>query len=135
MICYSVFIKSGKLAIRKIFLSSLFCIVWAEGALDIFTVCPDVDLLCWLCIYSNIFVIGRQKSLKVHVALISFFGFETYRLIARQLEPGRMYTNLSYIICIARVFDDHRSCQKLINYITNIKAKSKRYIGSRKFQS
>jgi hypothetical protein len=38
-----------------------------------------------------------------------------------------MYTSLSYIICIARVFDDHRSCQKLINYITNIKAKSKRY--------
>ena len=35
-----------------------------------------------------------------------------------------MYTNL----CIARVFDDHRSCQKLINYITNIKAKSKRYL-------
>ena len=38
-----------------------------------------------------------------------------------------MYTSLSYIICIARVFEDHRSCQKLINYITNIKAKSKRY--------
>ena len=38
-----------------------------------------------------------------------------------------MYTSLSYIICIARVFDDHRSWQKLINYITNIKAKSKRY--------
>ena len=38
-----------------------------------------------------------------------------------------MYTSLSYIICIARVFGDHRSCQKLINYITNIKAKSKRY--------
>jgi hypothetical protein len=38
-----------------------------------------------------------------------------------------MYTSLSYIICIARVFDDHRSCQKLLNYITNIKAKSKRY--------
>ena len=38
-----------------------------------------------------------------------------------------MYTSLSYIICIARVFADHRSCQKLINYITNIKAKSKRY--------
>ena len=37
-----------------------------------------------------------------------------------------MYTSLSYIICIARVFDHHRSCQKLINYITNIKAKSKR---------
>ena len=34
-----------------------------------------------------------------------------------------MYTSL----CIARVFDDHRSCQKLINHITNIKAKSKRY--------
>ena len=34
-----------------------------------------------------------------------------------------MYTRL----CIARVFDDHRSWQKLINYITNIKAKSKRY--------
>ena len=34
-----------------------------------------------------------------------------------------MYTSL----CIATVFDDHRSCQKLINYITNIKAKSKRY--------
>ena len=33
----------------------------------------------------------------------------------------RMYTSL----CIARVFDDHRSWQKLINYITNIKAKSK----------
>ena len=33
-----------------------------------------------------------------------------------------MYTSL----CIARVFDDHRSCQKLINYITNI-TKSKRY--------
>jgi hypothetical protein len=28
-----------------------------------------------------------------------------------------MYTSL----CIARVFDDHRSCQKLLNYITNIK--------------
>jgi hypothetical protein len=26
-----------------------------------------------------------------------------------------MYTSL----CIARVFDDHRSCQKLINYITD----------------
>ena len=38
-----------------------------------------------------------------------------------------MYKSLSYIICIARVFDDHRSWQKLINYITNIKAKSKRY--------
>jgi uncharacterized protein YpiB (UPF0302 family) len=34
-----------------------------------------------------------------------------------------MYTS----VCIARVFDDHRSCQKLINYITNIKAKLKRY--------
>ena len=34
-----------------------------------------------------------------------------------------MYTSL----CIARVFDDHRSCQKLINYITNIKATSKLY--------
>ena len=34
-----------------------------------------------------------------------------------------MYTSL----CIARVFDDHRSWQKLINYIINIKAKSKRY--------
>ena len=32
-----------------------------------------------------------------------------------------------YVHCIARVFDDHRSWQKLINYITNIKAKSKRY--------
>jgi hypothetical protein len=31
-----------------------------------------------------------------------------------------MYTSL----CIARLFDDHRSCQKLINYITNIKAKT-----------
>jgi hypothetical protein len=29
--------------------------------------------------------------------------------------------------CFARVFDDHRSWQKLINYITNIKAKSKQY--------
>ena len=38
-----------------------------------------------------------------------------------------MYTSLSYIICFARVFDDHRSCQKLINCISNIKAKSKRY--------
>ena len=35
-----------------------------------------------------------------------------------------MYTSL----CISRVFDDHRSFQKLINYITNIKAKSKRYL-------
>jgi hypothetical protein len=34
-----------------------------------------------------------------------------------------MYTSLY----IARVFDDHRSWQKLINYSTNIKAKSKRY--------
>ena len=38
-----------------------------------------------------------------------------------------MYTSLSYIICIARVFDDHQSCQKLINHITTTKAKSKRY--------
>ena len=30
-------------------------------------------------------------------------------------------------VYVLSVFDDHRSCQKLINYITNIKAKSKRY--------
>ena len=40
-----------------------------------------------------------------------------------------MYTSL----CIARVFDDHRSCQKLINYITNIKENSKRYHWIQKF--
>jgi hypothetical protein len=34
---------------------------------------------------------------------------------------------MSTSLCIARVFDDHRSCQKLINYITNIRAKSKRH--------
>jgi hypothetical protein len=22
-------------------------------------VCPDVDSMCWMCIYSNIFIIGR----------------------------------------------------------------------------
>jgi hypothetical protein len=26
---------------------------------EICTVCPNVDLMCWICIYSNIFVIGR----------------------------------------------------------------------------
>jgi hypothetical protein len=36
-------------------------------------------------------------------------------------------TQIKMCLCIARVFNDHRSCQKLINYITNIKAKSKRY--------
>jgi len=61
----------------------LYCVAGEGEALDIFTVCPDVDLLCWLCIYSNIFVIGRYKSLKVHFTLINFFGFETYRLIPR----------------------------------------------------
>jgi hypothetical protein len=50
-------------------MSSLFCIVWAGGggvagrALDIFTVCPDVDLLCRLCIYSNIFVLLDARNL------------------------------------------------------------------------
>ena len=32
-------------------------------------------------------------------------------------------TQIKKCLCIARVFDDHRSCQKLINYITNIKYK------------
>ena len=36
-------------------------------------------------------------------------------------------TQIKMCLCIARVFDDHRSCQKLINYITNIKAISKQY--------
>ena len=49
----------------------------------------DVDLLCWLCIYSNIFVIGRYKSLKVHFTLINFFGFETYRLLLASLVVAR----------------------------------------------
>ena len=35
--------------------------------------------------------------------------------------------------CITRMSDDHRSCQKLINYITNIKAISKRYYCIQKF--
>jgi hypothetical protein len=65
-------------------MSSLFCIVWTGWGSSRYIYCmSDVDLLCWLCIYSNIFVIGRYKSLKVHFTLINFFGFETYRLIAR----------------------------------------------------
>ena len=35
----------------------------AGRALDIFTVCPDVDLLCRLCIYSNIFVLLDARNL------------------------------------------------------------------------
>ena len=33
--------------------------------------------------YRNIFIIGREKSLKVHFALIYFLGFETHCLIGR----------------------------------------------------
>jgi len=36
-----------------------------------------------MCNYSNIFIIGRLKSLKVHFVLIYFFGFDTYCLIGR----------------------------------------------------
>jgi hypothetical protein len=45
----------------------------------------------------------------------------------------KMYPDFSEIprikmcFCIARVFDDHRSCQKLMKYITNIKTMLKRY--------
>ena len=42
---------------------------------------------------------------------------------------------MSTSLCIARVFDDHRSCQKLINYITNIRAKSKRHHWIQKISS
>ena len=40
-----------------------------------------------------------------------------------------LYINITAEECTHAlpVSDDHRSCQKLINYITNIKAKSKRY--------
>jgi hypothetical protein len=36
-------------------------------------------------------------------------------------------TRIKMCFCIARVFDDHRSCQKLMNYITTIKTMLKRY--------
>ena len=100
-------------------MSSLFCIVWA-GNLDIFTVCPDVDLLCWLCIYSNIFVIGRQKSLKVHVALIYFFDFETYRLIARQLNARqKLLASLNLLEIYVEIIKMSSPSQNITSYPSN----------------
>jgi len=29
------------------------------GGPEIFPVCPDVDSMCWMCNYRNIFIIGR----------------------------------------------------------------------------
>ena len=36
---------------------------------EIFTVYPDVDSMCWICIYSNIFVIGRYKFYSYYLFL------------------------------------------------------------------
>ena len=61
--------------------SNVNFVLWRRGGPETFPVCPDIDSMCWMCNYRNIFIIGREKSLKVHFALIYFFGFETYRLI------------------------------------------------------
>ena len=61
-----------------------FVLYW-RGAPEIFPICPEL-IQCWICIYSNTFVIDRQKYLKVHFTFIIYFGFETYRLIGRQLS-------------------------------------------------
>jgi hypothetical protein len=46
--------------------------VLCGGTPEIFPVWLDVDSLCCICFYSNIFVIGR---LKVHFTIIIFWGF------------------------------------------------------------
>ena len=38
---------------------TLYCGDLGVGALELYPVCPDVDSLSIMCIYSNIFVIGR----------------------------------------------------------------------------
>jgi len=35
------------------------CVWGGEGGPEIFPVCPDVDSMCWMCNYRNIFIIGR----------------------------------------------------------------------------
>jgi hypothetical protein len=42
-------------------------------------------------------------------------------------QPVGLWCNRRMYTSITRVSDDHRSCQKLINYITNIKEISERY--------
>jgi hypothetical protein len=62
--------------------SNVNFVLWRGGP-EIVPICPDVDSMCWMCNYRNIFIIGRYKSLKVHFSLIYYFCFETYRLICR----------------------------------------------------
>jgi hypothetical protein len=66
----------------------------------------------------------QSKRLLANLGRILFFHF--FFLIKTGIQDF-LLDIYNVHLCIAKVFDDHRSCQKLINYITNIKAKSKRY--------
>ena len=39
--------------------SNVNFVLWREGGPEIFPVCPDVDSMCRMCNYRNIFIIGR----------------------------------------------------------------------------
>ena len=65
--------------------SNVNFILWKRGGgAEIYPACPDVDSMCCMCNYRNIFIIGRWNLLKYILLLLLFFGgFETYRLIGR----------------------------------------------------
>ena len=62
--------KMGSMRIRLSTVVEVLLVCMCGGAPYIFLVCSDVESRCWICIYSYIFGIGRQKSLKLHFTLI-----------------------------------------------------------------
>jgi hypothetical protein len=52
-----------------------------------------------MCNYSNIFIIGRWKSLKVHIAVIGgWVGVETYRLIGRKKLVASLNLMVAFVL-------------------------------------
>ena len=71
--------------------SNVNFVLWRGGP-EIFPVCPDVDSMCWMCNYRNIFIIGRQKSLKVHLLLFIFLVLRHINLLVAGLVVARNWS-------------------------------------------
>ena len=63
-----------------------------RGGSEIFPVCPEVDSMCWMWNYRNIFIIGRWKSFKVHFALIFFLVLRHIALLVASLVVARNWS-------------------------------------------
>ena len=56
------------------------------GALEIFPVCPDVDSLSWICIYSNIFIISTY-----HMKMLLWLDNQCVLFLNSTLDNGWIY--------------------------------------------